>query len=164
MTSSLPITRPRGKSAHWLEPLTASGAAQACPLCLPSPANQLTSFGDLRPTRPMEKARRFAPEPSPLGGVTVSPEEAGNGQSPQPGGTFSSSAFHPGNAFQTPARSSPFNPVRKSDVTQDSDFRTKSRIGKNGVFPPAPPGVRRPSENLSKPQRNSSETPTQTLD
>ncbi len=157
------ITQPRGKSAHWLEPLTASGAAQACPSCLPSPANQLTSSGDLRPSRPMEKARRFAPEPSPLGGVTVSPEDTGDGESALPEGTFSSSAFHPGNAFQTPARSSPFNPVRKSDVTQDSDFRTKSRIGKNCVFPPAPPGVRRPSENLFKLHRISSETPTQNL-
>ncbi len=160
MNSSLFITHPLGKSAHWPVPLTASGAAQACPSCLPSPANQLTSSGDLRPSRPMEKARRFAPEPSPIGGVTVSPEEAGDGKSARPGGTFSSSAFHPGNAFQTSACSSLFNPVRKSDVTQDSDFRTKSRIGKNCVFPQAPPGVRRPSEKLFKPQRISSETPT----
>jgi len=42
------LTHPRIGSARWLEPLTAPGAAQACPACLPSPSNQLT-FCDRSP-------------------------------------------------------------------------------------------------------------------
>jgi len=41
------------------------------------------------------------------------------------------------------------NPVRRSNVTRDSDFRTKSPCGKNSVFPSVPPGVRRPTERLT---------------
>jgi hypothetical protein len=41
------------------------------------------------------------------------------------------------------------NPVRRSNVTRDSDFRTNSPGGKNSVFPSVPPGVRRPTERLS---------------
>ena len=41
------------------------------------------------------------------------------------------------------------NPVRRSNVTRDSDFRTKSPGGKNSVFPSVPPGVRRPTERLT---------------
>ena len=41
------------------------------------------------------------------------------------------------------------NPVRRSNVTRDSDFRTKSLGGKNSVFPSLPPGVRRPTERLT---------------
>ncbi len=57
-------------SAHWPKPLTAPGAAQACPTCLPSPANQLTGHGDMRLARPIERAVRFAPVPSQLGDGT----------------------------------------------------------------------------------------------
>ncbi len=39
-------------SARWLEPLTAPGAAQACPACLPSPSNQLTFRDEPRLGRP----------------------------------------------------------------------------------------------------------------
>lgn len=53
---------------HWLHPLTAPGAAQACPACLPVGANQRTLEGDPRQNRRIEKAVRFAPEPSQIGG------------------------------------------------------------------------------------------------
>lgn len=59
-------------SARWPEPLTASGAAQACPTCLPSPANQLTFQDDPRPGRPLMKGNRFAPRHSSIGGCTRS--------------------------------------------------------------------------------------------
>ena len=55
------------------EPLTAPGAAQACPSCLPSPANQLTFQDDPRlgrpflPSSPSPKPRRRAER---IGGVT----------------------------------------------------------------------------------------------
>jgi hypothetical protein len=41
------------------------------------------------------------------------------------------------------------NTVRRSNVTRDSDFRTKSPGGKNSVFPSVPPGVRRPTKRLT---------------
>lgn len=46
------LTHPRIGSARWLEPLTAPGAAQACPACLPSPSNQLTFRDGSRLGRP----------------------------------------------------------------------------------------------------------------
>lgn len=55
--------------AHWRQPLTAPGAAQACPACLPSPANQQTSQGDLRLARRIERSVRFTPRPSQLGDI-----------------------------------------------------------------------------------------------
>jgi len=54
-------------SAHCSHPLTAPGAAQACPLCLPSGSNQRTGSGDFRLVRPVEKAFRFAFRTSQLG-------------------------------------------------------------------------------------------------
>ncbi len=57
-------------SARWPEPLTAPGAAQACPSCLPSPANQLTCQADPRLGRPLKKGKRFAPRHSSNGGCT----------------------------------------------------------------------------------------------
>jgi hypothetical protein len=47
-------------SAHCSHPLTAHGAAQACPLYLPSGFNQRTGRGNPRLGRPVEKAFRFA--------------------------------------------------------------------------------------------------------
>ena len=47
-------------SAHCSHPLTAPGAAQACPLCLPSGSNQRTGSGDFRLGCPVEKAFRYA--------------------------------------------------------------------------------------------------------
>lgn len=47
-----PPTHPRMGFARWTEPLTAPGAAQACPTCLPSPANQLIFRGRTRLGRP----------------------------------------------------------------------------------------------------------------
>ena len=38
------------------------------------------------------------------------------------------------------------NPIRRSDVTQDSDFRTKSPSTEKRCFSSPPPGVRHPSE------------------
>ncbi len=57
-------------AAHWEDPLTAPEAAQACPAGLPSPLNQLIRNGELRTGRPIERAVRFAPVPSQLGGLT----------------------------------------------------------------------------------------------
>ena len=54
-------------SAHCSHPLTAPGAAQACPLCLPSGSNQRSGNGDFRLVRPVEKAFRFAFRTSQLG-------------------------------------------------------------------------------------------------
>lgn len=64
------MAHPRFCSARWPEPLTASGAAQACPSCLPSPANQLTFQDDSRLGRPLKKGNRFAPRHSSIGGCT----------------------------------------------------------------------------------------------
>ena len=58
---------PRFCSAHCSHPATAPGAAQACPLCLPSGSNQPTGGGDPRPGRPVEKFFRFAFRTSQLG-------------------------------------------------------------------------------------------------
>ncbi len=65
------MAHPRPDLAHWPEPLTAPGAAQACPTCLPSPANQQTSQGDSHPDRPIERAVRFASVPSQFGGFIL---------------------------------------------------------------------------------------------
>ncbi len=62
------MAHPRFCPAHWPEPLTASGAAQACPTCLSSPPNQLTFQGDSHPSRPIERAVRSASVPSQIGG------------------------------------------------------------------------------------------------
>jgi len=62
------MAHPRFCAAHWPKPLTAPGAAQACPTCLPSPSNQRTGHGDMRPDRPNERAVRSAPVPSQFGG------------------------------------------------------------------------------------------------
>lgn len=51
-TAGSHLTHPRIDSARWLEPLTAPGAAQACPACLPSPSNQLTFRDGPRLGRP----------------------------------------------------------------------------------------------------------------
>lgn len=62
------MAHPRLGSAHWPEPLTAPGAARACPTCLPSPANQLTFQDDTRPSRPLNQGVRFASVPASIGG------------------------------------------------------------------------------------------------
>jgi len=62
------MAHPRLCSAHCPEPLTAPGAAQACPSCLPVPFNQLISDGDLRPDRPLKNGVRSASGHSPIGG------------------------------------------------------------------------------------------------
>jgi len=54
-------------SAHCSHPATAPGAAQACPLCLPSGSNQRTGGDDPLPGRPVEKSFRFALRTSQLG-------------------------------------------------------------------------------------------------
>lgn len=64
------MAHPRFCSARWAEPLTASGAAQACPTCLPSPANQPTFRDDPRPGRPLKQGPRFAPCHDSIGGFT----------------------------------------------------------------------------------------------
>lgn len=150
---------PRLCFAHWPVPLTASGAAVARPSCLPSQANQLISLDDLRQPRPMKKAWSFASGPSSICRF-IPPQEA---RFERHAAIISEEGLIPsesdlGNALRNPSNPSLFNPVRKSDVTQDSDFSTKSRIGKNSVFPPCPPGVWRPPERLTKIQPVSSET------
>jgi len=62
------MAHPRLDCAHWPEPLTAPGAARACPTCLPSPANQLTFQDDTRPVRPLNQGVRFASVPASIGG------------------------------------------------------------------------------------------------
>jgi hypothetical protein len=64
------MAHPRIGSARWPEPLTASGAAQACPTCLPSPANQLTFRDGPRIGRPLKQGSRFAPCHASIGGCT----------------------------------------------------------------------------------------------
>ena len=64
------MAHPRSCSARWPEPLTASGAAQACPTCLPSSTNQLTFRDDSRLGRPLKQGPRFAPRHSSIGGCT----------------------------------------------------------------------------------------------
>ena len=64
------MAHPRLDSARWPEPLTAPGAAQACPSCLPSPANQRTRQDDPHPGRPLKQGPRFAPYHASIGGFT----------------------------------------------------------------------------------------------
>ncbi len=64
------MAHPRLFPAHGPEPLTAPGAAQACPTCLPSPSHQLTFDDDLRPNRPLQKGPRFAPCHFAIGDLT----------------------------------------------------------------------------------------------
>ncbi len=60
----------RMNAAHGPEPLTATGAAQACPTCLPSPSHQLTFQDDFRPDCPLQKSAPFAPRYSAIGTIT----------------------------------------------------------------------------------------------
>ncbi len=64
------MTHPRRYSAHWRKPLTAPEAAQACPTCLPSSANQLTFDDDPRLGRSLRKSARFAPRLSTISDFT----------------------------------------------------------------------------------------------
>ena len=61
------MAHPRFYFAHCSHPATAPGAAQACPLCLPSGSNQRTCVGHPRLGRPVEKSFRFAFRTSQLG-------------------------------------------------------------------------------------------------
>ena len=212
--------------AHWPEPLTAPGAAQACPTCLPSPANQQTSQGDSRPDRPIERAVRFAPVPSQLGDFTegqpavfpfripatnalIGGRRAGSqgfrpltplpstpapnqrnsanplgfarpfvpsSPSPKPRlraqriGGLTSFDLSPG-ALGNEFRDSLKDLARQAglpnfavvfpvpDDRRDSDFRTKSPVGKNSVFPSGAPGVRRPTKRLAAAHPFSSQNP-----
>ncbi len=58
-------------------------------------------------------------------------------------------AFNPVNAPLHLAKLDLINSVRRSKVTQDSDFRWKSRVRKKLGFSCVPPGVRRPPERLA---------------
>jgi hypothetical protein len=58
-------------------------------------------------------------------------------------------AFNPMNASWHLGRPDLINPVRRSHVRQDSDFRWKSRDRKKLGFSSVPSGVRRPSERLA---------------
>jgi len=64
------LAHPRFCSARWPKPLTASGAAQTCPACLPSPTNQLTFLDDPRPSRPLKQGPRCAPCHASIGSFT----------------------------------------------------------------------------------------------
>jgi len=57
----------RSPAAHCSHPATAPGAAQACPLCLPSGSNQRTGGDDPRLGRPVKNSFRFALRTSQLG-------------------------------------------------------------------------------------------------
>ncbi len=61
------IAHSHSNLAHWSEPLTASGAAQTCPTCLPSPYNQLTVKDDSRHDLPMQRGVRPSSRHSALG-------------------------------------------------------------------------------------------------
>lgn len=58
-------------------------------------------------------------------------------------------AFNPINASWHLGRPDLINPIRRSHVRQDSDFRWKSRVRKKPGFSSVPSGVRRPSERLA---------------
>lgn len=64
--------------AHLPEPLTAPGAAQACPACLPSPSNQRTfldPLGHARPFDPSSHLPLVGLRADRIGSVIVSPRE-----------------------------------------------------------------------------------------
>ncbi len=67
MKSHQHVSHVRSPAAHCSHPATAPGAAQACPLCLPSGSNQRTCGGYPRLGRPVEKSFRFAFRTSQLG-------------------------------------------------------------------------------------------------
>jgi hypothetical protein len=121
-----------------------------------NPANQLTWDGDLRHDRPMMKGVRFAPGHSSIGGfiqseirtLPLSPWKSLNLPAVL---TF---AFNSVNASRHSASPDLINPVRRSHVIQDSDFRWKSRDRKKRGFSSVPPGVRRPSERLALAHQN----------
>ncbi len=69
-SSHFSMSHLRMNAAHGPEPLTAPGAAQACPTCLPSPSHQLTFQDDLRPGCPLQKSAPFAPRHSAIGTIT----------------------------------------------------------------------------------------------
>lgn len=235
----------RPDRAHGPEPLAASGMAQACPSCLPSPSHQRTFHGDLRSEPPKQRGERFASRHSAIGVFTVTrlraellpPSEFPAGPSRSRDGLdlpasllwpshrtnakgrrtrrtsaffryppavqrdeyrcrvrrFSRSKPHRGSPHEFPmeplsrnhraetrspktdSRTSAYliqtaillpafnrvsasrhlsstdltNPVRRFHVSQDSDFRRKSRGRKKLRFSFTPPGVRRPSERLA---------------
>lgn len=116
-----------------------------------NPTNQLTWDSDLRHDRPLMKGVRFAPGHSSIGGfiqsekrtLPLSPWKSLNLTAVLP------FAFNPVNTSRHPASPDLINPIRRLEVTQDSDFRWKSRIRKKLGFSSVPPGVRRPSERLA---------------
>ena len=118
---------------------------------LANPANQLTCDGDLRHDRPLMKGVRFAPDHSSIGGFIQSESRT----LPFPPWTslnlpvVLSFAFNPVNASRHSASLHLINPIRRSPVIQDSDFRWKSRGRKKHGFSLVPSGVRRPSERLA---------------
>lgn len=145
------VSHRRSFVAHWPKPLTASEATISRPSCLSSPANQLTWVGNRCRNRPIESPARYASVPSQIGGV-IPPQAAAVLLRRWPSPTPTDHPPFPLNPISAPRhRSLPYsiNSVRRLNVTRDSDFRTKSQIGKNSVFPSGPSGVRRPSERIS---------------
>ena len=115
------------------------------------PANQLTCDSDLRHNRPLIKGVRFAPGHSSIGGNIQSDSRT---SSLPPWRSLSLPAVSPFafnlvNASRHSASPDLINPIRRSHVIQDSDFRWKSRGRKNPGFSSVPPDVRRPSERLA---------------
>lgn len=121
-------------SARWPEPLTASGAAQACPTCLPSPANQLTFQATPCLGRPLKKGTRFAPRHSSNGGWTSFDPSSG-----APGNGFRVSLKHPARPF---GRSHVLVHFPLSNDRQDSTFPTEKRRAEKTLFFPCPSRVR----------------------
>ena len=116
------MAHPRFCPARWPEPLTASGAAQACPSCLPSLANQLTFQDGPRLGRPFLPS---SPSPKPrlraerIGGVTSFDLSSG-----VPGNEFRASFKHPARPF---GLSHILGHFPLSNDRQDSTFPTEKR-------------------------------------
>ncbi len=120
--------RSRGFGAHWPEPLTAPGAAQACPAGLPSPANQLTSADSLDGVRPFDPSSRL---PSVgLRGDRIGGGDSSSSRENQPRATVSSfkvgltrsSGLNVSPASEIAAASAPLGIPRLLKAIGQSDF------------------------------------------
>lgn len=95
--------------AHLPEPLTAPGAAQTCPACLPSPSNQRTFLDPLGHARPFDPSSRLplvGLRGDRIGSVIVSPREGRKREVSVCGGASTSPAYQ----GETSPISGRFNP------------------------------------------------------
>lgn len=133
-------THPRLSPAHGSEPLTAPGAAQACPTCLPSPSHQLTFQDDLRLGCPLQNGSRFAPDHSTIGNVIGSGPAFCSLSMPVPARPpLICGVRDVWPRLRPLALAAIANPANQ--LTCESDFRPGRPLKQGARFAPSPPSI-----------------------